>query len=533
MWTRIRRWALVIPVAAATLAAFSTPAHASSTAVNTASGFDGAMVEGFDNSNNNEGTIDFAAAAQQFGFAIMKASESTDFVDAYFTERFQAAKGEMSVIGAYHFFDPRADGVAQAEHNLAVLADAGYDVSDTDTLPIMVDVEPNYVEPGVGFCFDTDAATMNQRLSDYVEHITTATGQAPMVYTNGEMVNDCGLDTAPLTDQPLVVPAWNQWGADPLDTARALGWDDWTFWQYDSYITVPGGVGALADRFNGDADALADLAAGTQAPTDAPATVGKTDGDGLTVRQAPNTGSAALDLVHTGDRVDIACQAYGEPVTNTMGFDSDLWDYSTALGGYLADAYMDTGYDYRIPGVPECEDEPPGDGEIVALQQNQGQVTQWEDCGPTSVVTALLAQGVTPHGWDPSYPVESIHRAREDMGLVRDVPTGGTNEAQVNTAFSTYGLSTYTSGDFQEILAHVRGGGSTVLAGNTIDLPWPVNVASPDGVPHFLTVAGYDADSGEYLVVDPIAVDNTVKSASEATLAAYFDHDLGRAGVLV
>jgi GH25 family lysozyme M1 (1,4-beta-N-acetylmuramidase) len=221
----------------------------------------GDMVEGFDNSNNNEGTIDFAAAGQQFGFAIMKASESTDFVDAYFAERVAAAKGNITM-GAYHFFDPRTDGAAQAEHNMQVLSDAGYQVSDSDTLPVMVDVEPNYVESGVDFCFDTDAATMNSRLSAYVSRITELTGEQPMVYTNGEMINDCGLDTAPLTSLPLVVPAWEEWDADPQVTAQSLGWDTWTFWQYKSYITVPGGVGALADRFNGDTDALAALAAG-------------------------------------------------------------------------------------------------------------------------------------------------------------------------------------------------------------------------------------------------------------------------------
>jgi GH25 family lysozyme M1 (1,4-beta-N-acetylmuramidase) len=218
--------------------------------------------EGFDNSNNNEGTIDFGAAGEQFDFAILKASESTDFVDAYFAERFAAAQGNL-IVGAYHFFDPRADGVAQAEHHLQILADAGYQVSDADTLPVMVDVEPNYVEPDVGFCFDVDAATMNARLTDYIRHITEQTGQGPLVYTNGEMVRDCGLDTTPLLDLPLVAPAWEQWGPpgnDPQATAESLGWDTWTFWQYDSYITLPGGVGALADRFNGDRDELAALA---------------------------------------------------------------------------------------------------------------------------------------------------------------------------------------------------------------------------------------------------------------------------------
>lgn len=273
------------------------------------------------------------------------------------------------------------------------------------------------------------------------------------------------------------------------------------------------------------------LAGATPAQADAPATVGNTDGKGLTVRETPYLSGAKVTTAATGDTVDIACQAYGDSVTNLAGFESDLWDYSTALDGYLADAYMDTGHDGRIPGVPECEDEQPGDGQIVPILQYHGQVTQWEDCGPTSVVAALLARGHEPHGWNPDNPVESIHRAREDMGLIRDVETGGTNETQVNTAFSAYGLSTYTSWDLAEILAHVRGGGATVLAGNTVDLPWPVNVASPDGTPHFLAVVGYE--SGEYLVVDPIAMENTVKRAGEATLAAYFDHELGRAGVLV
>ena len=223
-----------------------------------------AMVEGFDNSNNNPGTMDFDAIAQDFGFGIFKASESTDFVDVEFKERFQAAQGKI-ITGAYHFFDPRTDGVAQAEHNLAVLADAGYDVSADDTLPIMVDVEPNYVEEDTGFCFDTDAATMNTRLSDYIAHIVEVTGEKPIVYTNGEMINDCGLDTAPLVDHPLAVPAWYEHGEeDPQAAAQALGWDTWTIWQYRASIDLPGGdgVAALADRFHGDEQALAELAQG-------------------------------------------------------------------------------------------------------------------------------------------------------------------------------------------------------------------------------------------------------------------------------
>ena len=275
------------------------------------------------------------------------------------------------------------------------------------------------------------------------------------------------------------------------------------------------------------------FAFGGTAHADAPATVGNTDGQGLVVREDPNTTSAANDLVQTGDTVNITCQAVGESVTNTKGFTSDLWDFSEELGGYLADAYMATGHDGRIPDVPECEEStpPPPSGDITPIVQYQGQYTQWEDCGPTSVVSVLLSQGITPHGWDAANPVESIHRAREDMGLVRGEKTNGTNADQVNTAFATYDIDSYTSYDLDAILAHIRDGGSVVLAGNTVALPWEVRVADPNGVAHFLSVVGYDADSGNYLVVDPIAAENSVKEASADTLAAYFNHTGGGAGV--
>ena len=270
---------------------------------------------------------------------------------------------------------------------------------------------------------------------------------------------------------------------------------------------------------------------GVAAPASADhlATVGNTDGDGLVVRAGTSPSTTGLRVLATGTQVWIRCQAYGATVTNTRGFTSNIWDYLPAYGGYVSDAYMATGYDYRIPGVPLCGSTSPT---LVPLQQNQGQYTQWEDCGPTSVVTAILALGRTPHGWS-SGARAAIEQARVDMGLARGVPTGGTNETQVNIAFSTYGLSTRTSWDFEELLRHVRLGRPIVLAGNTRGLTWPTNVRDPVvGVPHFLTVAGFDNSTDEYLVLDPIAVNATVKRATRRVLWAYFDNYLGRAGIL-
>lgn len=271
------------------------------------------------------------------------------------------------------------------------------------------------------------------------------------------------------------------------------------------------------------------LAAPASAAT---ATVGNTDGDGLNVRAAPNTSSAVVDLVHTGQVVEVSCQEVGESVTNTYGFTSSLWDYLPARGGYVADAYMATGYDWRIPGVPDCDEGGGGGaGDLVPISQFQGQPNQGEDCGPTSVVTALLAAGITPRGWDPGWPVGAINQARRDMGYDpswNNPNQFGTNEQDVINALAANGVSAWTVWyDLDTILAHVRAGSPVILAGNMVDLPWSGNY-----VAHFLTVAGYDSDTGEYLVLDP-ASDTVVYRASWSTLAAYFDHDYGRAGILL
>ncbi|MCT2584988.1 C39 family peptidase [Actinophytocola gossypii] len=258
----------------------------------------------------------------------------------------------------------------------------------------------------------------------------------------------------------------------------------------------------------------------------ATATVGNTDGDGLNIRSGPTTASGSLGLVWDGRVVDISCQAQGQAVTNTNGFTSDLWDYVPALGGYLADAYMATGYDYRIPGVPDCGDT---SGRYVPVSQFQGQPNQSEDCGPTSVVTALLAAGVTPRSWDSNNPVAAINRARSDMGFDptwNDPNHFGTVESDVRRALAANGVSaTVVFGDFDRALAHVRAGRPVVMAGNMKDLPW-----SGNDVPHFLTVAGYEG--GQYLVLDP-ASQPIVYRTSAAVLAAYWDNHLGRAGVLL
>ncbi|MFF2653673.1 C39 family peptidase [Streptomyces sp. NPDC058045] len=286
-------------------------------------------------------------------------------------------------------------------------------------------------------------------------------------------------------------------------------------------------IGSAAAKLLAVSGMVAGVVAGTAgAAAAATATVGNTDGVGLTVRSAPGTSGASQGLAHDGQSVDVSCQVRGESVTNLRGFTSDLWDYVPELDGYLADAYMATGHDDRIPGVPECDQS--SSGRYVPVSQFQGQPNEGEDCGPTSVVTALLAAGVTPRSWDPSNPVLAINQARADMGYdpgVQDPEQYGTGEGDVRQALAANGVTGEVSGDLDQVLSHVREGRPVVMAGNMVDLPW-----SGHFVPHFLTVAGYE--NGEYLVLDP-ASETIVYRTSAQVLAAFWDHEYGRAGVML
>ncbi|MGC4790807.1 peptidoglycan DD-metalloendopeptidase family protein [Micromonospora sp. DT178] len=77
-----------------------------------------------------------------------------------------------------------------------------------------------------------------------------------------------------------------------------------------------------------------------------------TSGTALTVRSGPGTGYAAVGTVADGTRVTIQCQTSGTSVTGTYGT-STIWDRIGA-GRFIADAYVYTGSDGYIPGVPRC-----------------------------------------------------------------------------------------------------------------------------------------------------------------------------------
>ena len=75
----------------------------------------GSTVKGVDVSHF-DGAIDWAAARRDgVAFAIIKATEGTSFVDNHFATNWTNTRANGIIHGAYHFFRPKSDPVAQAD----------------------------------------------------------------------------------------------------------------------------------------------------------------------------------------------------------------------------------------------------------------------------------------------------------------------------------------------------------------------------------------------------------------------------------
>src|SRR5262245_764947 len=96
----------------------------------------GAVTQGIDVSHH-DGTIDWSAVKSGgIDFAIMKATESTNFVDPMFATNWAGAGQSKIVRGAYHFFRPAADAVAQADF---FVQNAG--IPGAGDFPLTIDLE--------------------------------------------------------------------------------------------------------------------------------------------------------------------------------------------------------------------------------------------------------------------------------------------------------------------------------------------------------------------------------------------------------
>ena len=203
----------------------------------------GSVVYGVDVSGYQGSSINWSAvhnAGRVFAFA--KASEGTGFTDSSFAHNWPGMRSAGVLRGAYHFFRPGTDGVAQADHFVDVInANGGLAAGD---LPPVADVEVSD---------NMSAQTVISRLHAFLDRVQARTGRVPLIYTANFFWGSY-LGNPNFTGYPLWVANYG-----PSCPYLPNAWGDWQFWQYSDNASVsgiPGGVDG--DEFNGT---LADLQA--------------------------------------------------------------------------------------------------------------------------------------------------------------------------------------------------------------------------------------------------------------------------------
>lgn len=195
----------------------------------------GPTVKGIDVSYY-QGSIDWSQVrADGVVYAFIRVSDGTGFVDPKFETYWAGSRAAGIKHGAYQFFRPGQDPVAQAD---LLLAKIGYALAPDD-LPPVVDVEAS---DGLS------PAQIQAKLKVWVDRVTAAIGREPIIYTGFYFWRD-SVGAPDYTSSPL----WHAQYTTAACPNIAPPWTTWHFWQFTSSGRVAGISGDVdIDRYNGD-----------------------------------------------------------------------------------------------------------------------------------------------------------------------------------------------------------------------------------------------------------------------------------------
>jgi len=196
----------------------------------------GDRVRGIDTSHWEPG-VNWVEVAKECPFSITKATEGLTGVDSLFSKYWAGMKAAGIIRGAYHFFHPDVDAVAQAKHFLAVVGK--FDAGD---LPAILDFEAHGGLSG--------GAQVNAALK-WLSYVEAATGKVPMIYASPSFIIEMGSPAA-FAKYPLWIA---NYGVSKPHIPKP--WLTWTIWQDTDkgrLAGVPQGVDM--NWFNGSAAEL-------------------------------------------------------------------------------------------------------------------------------------------------------------------------------------------------------------------------------------------------------------------------------------
>jgi lysozyme len=203
-------------------------------------------LKGIDVSEHNA-TINWSKVkASGRSFAIARVSDGVNHPDVQFAANWSGIKAQGLVRGAYQYFRPGQDPLAQADLMVSRIGTLG-----PGDLPPVIDVETADGYSGT---------TIVKNLRTWIDRVKLKTGVDPIIYAAQGF-----WDTLPSTAQ---FAGSTLWVANYGQTCPHLPktWGQWKFWQSSESGTVPGVTGGIdLDVFNGTLAQLTALAGGSPA----------------------------------------------------------------------------------------------------------------------------------------------------------------------------------------------------------------------------------------------------------------------------
>jgi lysozyme len=187
-----------------------------------------------------QGDIDWARVSSAgVKYAIIRVSDGVNTIDEYFETNWAGAKDNGILRGAYQFFRPGQDPIAQAEILVRRIREEG-----PMDLPPVIDIEA---------VDGQSAAVIQDKARRWIDYVEVELGVTPIIYTGFYFWRDNVGGTQDFNQYPL----WHAQYTSAQCPRIADAWDRWALWQYTSEGRVDGIDGNVdLNRFNGTYEEL-------------------------------------------------------------------------------------------------------------------------------------------------------------------------------------------------------------------------------------------------------------------------------------